>query len=955
DGHADASAPQGTAGTLLLDPGSLTVADVGGSSFNASGADSVVAAGTVNNVLRQGTSVVLQADDNITVDAQIDGRAQPGGLAIGGAGLTMDAGGAVAVNKSIVLNGGAFNVARSGSFTQAGGTVIATLGSSPITIASAGNIGTQALLTSGSVALSSANGNITANQALGGKASDGTPQPLGSLTLSAANGVVNAVQGIRTTGDATFGARTVQMGEASVGGTVRVAAGSNLDLLGDVQAGGFVAGASGAPIGSLSMSSTGGKTRQLDAGAGGVEIVASSVGALGTIRSQAGIGLSATGGNVVLGNLESTGGGAIRVGSASGIELPANASIQSYGGQVALTAGGGIQAFGTIAANNPDPAAPAQAAGTVTLAAGGDLTVNQLVARGSTDLSSTAGAVTLQQALGGDDAGSPLLGSLRITAGKDVTIEGLNLAGDATPGADGLRVEAGTAGQGGRIVVNERIGVSRGNLQFGPGTPTTDATRAAVLSQGVYARTGSQDIRFNVPVIADGTRINDGWRALLPSANPASPLPIAASLGDQLVDMLLIPVEVGNDAAARLVAAGGGLRVTFDPNAVPRGRVVTICPLAGCAGNADYWMVPKVVISNQETAGLNDPGVVRLDGGIGLAERAAAGGPVANASIKVIVPMSVAESAIRPSPNPASTVLYYRQFEFDIATFVDVNLLPGVEFPYLSNGAGQLNISHLSLGFPSGSALAPYAVRPDPMRDLQFFNGVAQVEETTGSRTLISPGDIASIAYVAYPGRMGDSNTQLVFDGSTILPNGTYGFNSNSTPPPNFTNPQVGGNAGVNLAARILAALPPAATDVASGPVVPVLPVLPVTPVAPVVPGVTNPPAAEVAGATATAEVANTIAAASTATEVLSGETIASVAAIESRAGETPVVLCAGRARQVVGRTAGDEVDVGTTTALRGATRSVFQTTYALGQVAPALATADGGTIAGTGGADPCL
>lgn len=81
---------------------------------------------------------------------------------------------------------------------------------------------------------------------------------------------------------------------------------------------------------------------------------------------------------------------------------------------------------------------------------------------------------------------------------------------------------------------------------------------------------------------------------------------------------------------------------------------------------------------------------------------------------------------------------------------------------------------------------------------------------------------------------------------------------------------------------------------------------------------------------------------------------MALLSALENRASKLPDELCPGRQRVVAGRSAGDEVDIGASTALRGAPRSVFQTTYALGQVSEQLGTADRSRIAGTGPGDPC-
>jgi hypothetical protein len=355
--------------------------------------------------------------------------------------------------------------------------------------------------------------------------------------------------------------------------------------------------------------------------------------------------------------------------------------------------------------------------------------------------------------------------------------------------------------------------------------------------------------------------------------------------------------------------------------------------VAGCAGDADYWMVPKVVISNQETPRLNDPGSIRLDGGIALAQQTVAGGSVANAALKVIVPMSAAEAAVVTRLNASLRTTYFRQVEVDISTRLPH--LGGATLPadYLTDAGGQLRLDRLSLNVGDNPALRPQADSSptNPFFDLLYLNGVAQVTETTGRRLGtqapgadpqdpdIAPGisaatDLGFIVYAAYPGKLGNGQSGIAVDGGTITPSGTFGFNSNSNPA-SFAVPQLSATSGVNLSAQILAALPPSA---------------PATPVGPTVPTV-------LAGDART-----------------SGDTVGLLSALESRASKPPDELCAGRQRVVVGRSPGDEVDIGTSTALRGAPRSVFQTTYALGQVSEQLGTADRSRIAGTGPGDPC-
>jgi hypothetical protein len=97
-GQADASAANGTSGSLLLDPAFLNIG--------------AAEASTITRVLRTGTTTNLQADVDIDVNSAIFGgdREQ-------GGGLNMTAGNNINVNDFIVTNNGAINM------TATGGTV----------------------------------------------------------------------------------------------------------------------------------------------------------------------------------------------------------------------------------------------------------------------------------------------------------------------------------------------------------------------------------------------------------------------------------------------------------------------------------------------------------------------------------------------------------------------------------------------------------------------------------------------------------------------------------------------------------------------------------------------------------------------------------------------------------------------------------------------------------------
>ena len=90
-GLVDAAAPNGNAGTLLLDPTDWII--------NTTEADNF------SRPLRQGTNVAIQADRDIEVNESIDGR---GGSA--GASLTLTAGNQIRLNNDLLTNNGAIDL-----------------------------------------------------------------------------------------------------------------------------------------------------------------------------------------------------------------------------------------------------------------------------------------------------------------------------------------------------------------------------------------------------------------------------------------------------------------------------------------------------------------------------------------------------------------------------------------------------------------------------------------------------------------------------------------------------------------------------------------------------------------------------------------------------------------------------------------------------------------------------
>ena len=114
-GDADTSAPHGRAGVVLLDPTDIVVASTGSSSLDAS----QISASSLTQMLRRGSNVVLLADNRITVQSAIDGRAVGGGTTPSGS-VTMTAG-TILIEAPVITNNAAIALnATAGDITITG-------------------------------------------------------------------------------------------------------------------------------------------------------------------------------------------------------------------------------------------------------------------------------------------------------------------------------------------------------------------------------------------------------------------------------------------------------------------------------------------------------------------------------------------------------------------------------------------------------------------------------------------------------------------------------------------------------------------------------------------------------------------------------------------------------------------------------------------------------------------
>ncbi len=213
NGTADASAANGVSGSLLLDPAYL---DIGLSE-----------AGLIRRVLRTGTSVTLQADVDINVNAVIDGRGY-----LAGGGLAMTAGNNININDFIVTNNGAINLfAGAGTVNIASGKAVFA-GAAPITVSAGGNLSTGPFLTGGALSLTSRGGSVAVNSFI----DSGT----GPVTISAATDVdinqpiTSLANGnplnVRAGNDIRVNAQIDGRNGTAEGGAVTLTAGKDLKL-----------------------------------------------------------------------------------------------------------------------------------------------------------------------------------------------------------------------------------------------------------------------------------------------------------------------------------------------------------------------------------------------------------------------------------------------------------------------------------------------------------------------------------------------------------------------------------------------------------------------------------------------------------------------------------------------------------------------------------------------------
>ena len=491
DGDVDASAKNGKAGELLLDPGNLIVKtmtveenktaakpDANGS-VTATSTDAAVNVQKVNSLLQNGTSVSLKADNDLTVAAKIDGRQAIDGKT--GASISLTAGHDVNINDHIFTNNGDILIkASTGDITMADDTILSA-GNRNITLAAGGDVDLQHLVTTGKIAVTSG-ANATFRQALTGLNNQGIGEFAvdagGNVVLNglrsnsavtvSADGLIDVVKPVFTAGDVNLAGKTLTV-ESGAGISTKGSSGNvtgkalNLTSVDDMTVkGNLLTGNAAINLQAQSGSLTTAGDIAIDSGSAGLALKAGGNISLGSLclvsggcdgkadaQTTAAAAITSENGNITLaGNLLAdrsllltANNGALTLG---GIDLSSRqgATLQAQSKQGISLNNDILTNNGDIAINSTDGAIKMAdnkilSAGNrnITLTAGGDVDVQHLLTTGKIAVASGANATFRQALTGLNNQG---IGEFAVDAGGNVVLNGLRSNSAVTVSADGL-------------------------------------------------------------------------------------------------------------------------------------------------------------------------------------------------------------------------------------------------------------------------------------------------------------------------------------------------------------------------------------------------------------------------------------------------------------------------------------------------------------------------------------
>ncbi len=557
DGDVDASAAHGRAGRLLLDPANLVVDGSSGTTSlpGSGGGDVTLRASTINRQLQRGTSVTLQADNDIRINAnaQIDAR---GGAAVAGAGLTLDAGRDISLNGAVILSDGQFEaVARGGSFSQAAAATLAT-GSGAVDIRAAGAISASNLLSTGAVTLASSGGAVQVSEALGAATNGGLAR-LATLTASGTSIRLDKdalVQGALALTASAGGISTATLDSRSsitLQARDSVATGALLTpgaVLATSTAGGIslgsVASEATDAAGFASHQAAGLTVRAAGAvalagaalGAGGLQIDgATGAGSRAASASFSAAGVFSSGAVLV-----NTSGDIGLVGNA-GIDGAATLALHSSGGSIhtgsgALKAGGAVSlaAAGALAVGSGGVQARAAGADALVLSAGGTATLDGRI--------ESAGAARIS-ASGSADA--------HVLANADIVASGITVLADGRfdQAAAGKLIDAGS----GALRIQAAGAISAGNL-FTSGSLLLASSGASVTVSGPLGRAAAGG---GAPARLGGLTVEAATDLSLGAALVAGSSELSAGLGAATAGQLRLLGTLDSTGAITLLADQG--------------------------------------------------------------------------------------------------------------------------------------------------------------------------------------------------------------------------------------------------------------------------------------------------------------------------------------------------------------------------------------------------------------
>ena len=486
-GQADASAPAGRAGSLLLDPAYLNIG--------------AAEASSITRVLRTGTTTNLQADVDINVNSAITG-----GDRTTGGGLNMTAGNNINVNDFIVTNDGAVNMtATQGTVNIAAGKAVFA-GSAPIAVTAGSTLHIGQLITGGSLAIQSIAGGVAIDSALDSHTGPVSIRAAGNVDINqpivnivSASGLtvvagadVNVNQAVATNNGAvsltaTTGAVNVAPDTPMLSGTAAM----TLNARGNVTTGPTSAGA-------LTIRSTTGDVAVnglIDTATGQTRIDAGLDVNINQaiVNGQSGAGLVVNAGrdvnvNAVVDGRGGVAGGALSMTAARNVN--ANDYVLTNGGAVDLTATSGTA---TVAPGKGTFSGTAA----ITIQSAGDLTTGA-VSGGSLSATSTGGAVRVNGVIDGSTGrvdlnaatdvaiNAPVLNmqsgaALTATAGRDVIVNGqVDGRGGAAGGAVNLTAR-------GDLTVNAAIATRDGAIRLS----STNGAATIANTTGLFAGAGA--------------------------------------------------------------------------------------------------------------------------------------------------------------------------------------------------------------------------------------------------------------------------------------------------------------------------------------------------------------------------------------------------------------------------------------------------------------------------------